>query len=506
MMMAAAAACLVLYVTQWGIGLGSDSAVYVAAARNLLSGYGLSWVNAGLEVRPMTLHGPLLPLLFAGLEVIGVDSLATARALNAFSFGIEVLLVGVLIKRASDSWILSLLGGYLVLSSGELVNIHSSAMSDPLYLALAYIGLVLFSSFLSDRKPVHLVWASTAVGLACLTRYLGLSLVLALALSLVLADVRRAKLVAGQLAILLPIGLGPFILWLIRNLVLTGQAAGRSLTFDVPVMVNAVRGTAIIVMNWFLPLRVVEWLFEVQARWVGSVAAGLMLIAVLGWLTYRGRRDLSLRTVAEIRVLVPLLLSFATFLGLIFATSLLSRLDVDIDERILLPAYGLLLVLVVFFLRQAWRLRGWLVKGVIIALCILLVRNKTVYAYWSVRNLQGGGQGYSSAAWKGSATIRALQELSPAVIYADDIAAVYLLADRRPYLAPLRLNSATGELRPTYEDDLSTMRRRIEQEGAVLVLFRPDSLPPELGPLEELTRGLIRIRTLTDGVIYGSSP
>jgi hypothetical protein len=43
------AAGAVLLATPHGLGLGSDSAVYVAAGRNLVAGRGLSWLSGGGE-------------------------------------------------------------------------------------------------------------------------------------------------------------------------------------------------------------------------------------------------------------------------------------------------------------------------------------------------------------------------------------------------------------------------------------------------------------------------
>ncbi|MFA5810669.1 MAG: hypothetical protein WC935_10125, partial [Thermoleophilia bacterium] len=91
-MLALLAAVAVTWTSPNGIGLRSDSAVYVAAARNLLAGNGLSWLSGGGEVRPMTLHAPLLSIILAGAEAIGLDAIAFARALNAACLGLEVVL------------------------------------------------------------------------------------------------------------------------------------------------------------------------------------------------------------------------------------------------------------------------------------------------------------------------------------------------------------------------------------------------------------------------------
>jgi hypothetical protein len=68
--------------TQHGLGLGSDSAAYIAAGRNFVDGHGLSWLSGGREVRPLVLHAPLYPLMLAAFEALSIDSIPAARVVN----------------------------------------------------------------------------------------------------------------------------------------------------------------------------------------------------------------------------------------------------------------------------------------------------------------------------------------------------------------------------------------------------------------------------------------
>jgi hypothetical protein len=69
----------------------------------------------------------------------------------------------------------------------------------------------------------------------------------------------------------------------------------------------------------------------------------------------------------------------------------------------------------------------------------------------------------------------------------------------------LTLDAVTNAPLPGYPEALQSMRDRIASGEAVLVLFQPDSIPPDMAPLEDLTRGLRTIYTFPDGVIYGST-
>ena len=73
-----------LLATRLGIGLSTDSAVYIGAARNLESGRGLT-VPFGREIgAPLTIAPPLFSAMLAMIGFFGLDPLTGARWLNIF--------------------------------------------------------------------------------------------------------------------------------------------------------------------------------------------------------------------------------------------------------------------------------------------------------------------------------------------------------------------------------------------------------------------------------------
>jgi hypothetical protein len=495
-LMAVAGVYLVLLATRHGVGLGSDSAVYIAAARNWLAGYGLSWVSAGMEASPVTLHAPLYSLVLAGLQVLSIDPLAGARFVNALSFGLEVFLIGYLLKRAIGASLFSLLGSLLLLAMGELIGIHSWAMSDPLYLALSLLGIALLSCFLEWPRWFLLAAAAIAVGLACLTRYVGLALAVACSSALLL-DSRagwRGRLLNSGLLLMLSVG--PMGAWFGRNLLLTGQAGGREFGWYWDMLSPAVGQGLPIALNWFLPLRLVTWLVQRPAMLWPLAAGGLLIVGLLLW------REVKAGPGGALRLIV---LYLVLYCGSIVFTSVFFKPGSDIDERILFPAFVCLLAILMSVLRKLWDYRNRLLRGAVVLLCVVLVRNKLVYSYWIVHNLQQDGQRYASSAWRESPTVAAVESLSPSIIYTDDIAAIYLLANRFSYSIPRRLDAVTNASLPGYPEALRRMRDRIASGEAMLVLFQPNSVPPDMAPLGDLTWGLTPIYMSADGVIYGSA-
>ena len=90
-------ATALLFSTRWGIGLSPDSVVYIASARNLLSGYGLSVSFTTGEFLPLTHYPPLFSAGLAGLGLVGIDPLDGARWFNAMIFRAKIPLLGLVV-------------------------------------------------------------------------------------------------------------------------------------------------------------------------------------------------------------------------------------------------------------------------------------------------------------------------------------------------------------------------------------------------------------------------
>jgi hypothetical protein len=95
----ALAAAIMLLATERGVGLSSDSLIYINASGNLLEGRGLSRLSGVDGTRPITHYPPPYPPLLAGLQLLGMGRLAAARALQVLSFGGSEILLGLALWR-----------------------------------------------------------------------------------------------------------------------------------------------------------------------------------------------------------------------------------------------------------------------------------------------------------------------------------------------------------------------------------------------------------------------
>jgi len=86
-------------------------------------------------------------------------------------------MVGVATKRVTSSPSAGILSSLLMPASPTMIEVHSWALSEPLYMFLGLVGLWLLSVALSSGGKGSFVVSAVAVGLAFLTRYIGGTLV-----------------------------------------------------------------------------------------------------------------------------------------------------------------------------------------------------------------------------------------------------------------------------------------------------------------------------------------
>ncbi len=202
----------------YGVGLYGDSIEYVAVARNMLAGKGLTLIDG----TPLKLWPPLYPLLLAGAGLGMIDPLDVAGPLNAAIFGLTIFAVGHYLRQRIDSRFLVVWVCIAAALSIPLADLASWAMTDPAFILLATLALIRTDKFLTESKTSSLVWAGVFSALAWQTRYTGAAVPVVVGLLLLFQPAaspwQRVRRTAGFSLI---VG-SPMALWLLRNFLLTG--------------------------------------------------------------------------------------------------------------------------------------------------------------------------------------------------------------------------------------------------------------------------------------------
>jgi len=204
-----------------GVGLAWDSLLYVSTARSLLAGAGLieSWWAADVfhHTRP-----PLFSMLLATGSLGVADPWHVAGPLNAICHGLTVLVVGQWLRRHIRSRILVVWGSLAIALSIPLTHLASVALSEAPFILFTTLALTRFSFWLDEPKRSTLLWTAVFTALACLTRYLGITILLTLGILLLLQRDTAPLLKAKRITAYGLVAGIPLILYFIRNYFIWG--------------------------------------------------------------------------------------------------------------------------------------------------------------------------------------------------------------------------------------------------------------------------------------------
>src|SRR6202142_3055089 len=187
---------LVLRSTPEGLGLSDDSIAYIAGAHSLLAGHGYreAWL---VSDNPITHFPPGFSSALVVIGLFGLDPLRGARFLNALLFGFGTTLIGILGWRMTKSLTAGLVLAALFVLNGSLLQVYTTAMSEPLFIFLSLLAFWMFDLYF--ERDTHWLWmvlCGAFVGAAYLTRYAGLALVATFLVALfILHDTWRKRFI-----------------------------------------------------------------------------------------------------------------------------------------------------------------------------------------------------------------------------------------------------------------------------------------------------------------------
>lgn len=378
----------------YGLGMTPDSVHYLSAAENLSTG--LSYATSvvpwnGPFPRPIVAWPPLYPVVLAVVNALA--------GVTAGPWALNVLLM------AASTWQVArtapLLGVLAFVVSPAVVSIHSYALSEPLFLLLAILSLKSQERLLEESGSKTLLIAAAMAALACLTRYLGIALVISGALTLIVSRRRLLGLTYAALSVT-PLGL-----WLLRNYSMTGTltgnrtASGRDLT-------ELIREAAMTLGGWIVPVSSLR------------IVAFLALLAVGVILAFRSNFDRSDR---------PYIAFAAVYLCMLLVLAWSVAFD-PLTTRLMVPL--VISVVILAFRRLDPRKRG--LAGVMALLLVagpaLVTARDLVYVTTVTQ-----GRGYRAARWRETEAVRmaALGQgpfSGEGIIYSDAPDVLYLYSGR----------------------------------------------------------------------------
>jgi hypothetical protein len=468
-------ALLAILATRHGPVIGQDSAAYIGAAQNLLHGRGLTtpFDLSGSALSPaqaFAFHGavplvhfpPLYPLILAAVSAIGPSVASGARWLNVVLIAVNLLLFELLVRRRSRSEYLVpvaaaflLLAGPTVFFHQDLLEIQTAVLSDPLFLSVFLLGVLLTDLFLDHPSRGLYFGIVACVTLAPLIRYVGFSLVAAAAIVILVWSPLTRPRRWGAAAVVVICGLLPSGIWsLITTQVMHGEPVR---TFAWHALNRPVQGLLNIASGWLLPASLAE-----HVRWLLFV----LILAFVGVSLMVVRKRGTPEASAELGHIMAIVVFGATYLlGVLFTRALLDA-TTPLDDRILLPLIPLLYLLVIATLTSVTR--DARVGTVVVAGLCILAGLPNVAPALSLAN--SAPPSYADSAVAKSATMEAIRRLPPDTVIASGVAdLVYLDTGRGSIRVPVRVDGDTDRPNRDFTGQLRELAAILAAHHGVLV-------------------------------------
>jgi hypothetical protein len=499
---------IVLFIStsQWGIGMSKDSTCYISGARQLLKGNGYYFDQT---TKPITQWPPLFSLSLAAIGLLRVDPVDGARILNTLLFGANVLVIGMILKGVAGSMKTAFIGFWLALSSYVMLYIHSMAWSEPLYIFLTLLGFTFLFHYLRQGKVRFLFYSSIFIAFAWLTRYAGISSVVAGSLMILLLGQKKffGRLKDG--ALFTALSSFPMGLWLLRNHFVARSLTHRSIQFHAEYM-KFFRSALKIMSFWVLPEQFSEeWRYGALIFFAAVLSIGSFFVVK------KMMRKNSLSFLASndsLRVFMALLIFVVCYLTAYVANNLFVNINTGAKVRYLAPVFVACLLYALIVFDQLFKLypHSWILKAGTMIFVIFIGSSYAFGGTQKIFDVYHNGTRLTGRFWKNSETIAKVRTLPlDTLIYTNEPTAVYILTGRTAFRLPRkysRKDVRKHEISKTNEKYISALSRvrkkMISQNGYLVLLGRQHKWyhVPEDELKERLSLRLVE--KFSDGAIY----
>jgi hypothetical protein len=483
----------VLYlISIHGAGISPDSVYYISVARHIADGTGF----VGYDGYYLLLQPPLYPILLASIKILlFIDPLLSSGYVNSILFGLIIYFSGLFLLKHLDSYILIILGTISVLISFVLIQLSLMALSESLFILLILLYLYYFDNYKVRGNITALILLSFAAALACLTRYIGVIIILSGIISISLQKTNLIKDKFRYIIIFMFIACVPIGLWVIRNIFLSGTFVGQRADSSYTLYDN-IRFLANTIIQWYLPMQ----------NTIQKLIFTCLIVVISFGVILLKRKE---KTWVVLKEIYPCFIFILLYTGIILISSTTTAYD-HIGDRLLSPIY-IPVFFILFIICD--KILKWLSKyfnrklitiffAAGIFFWMIYPLGKTVYIINDYMKLSGFG--YNSRYWGNSETIKFLidhKELkNDYTFYSNIPEGLYFLADIEARWSPAKTLYNSPEL----VNAGSNFREILKGKDKVCLVWFDKNDRQFLYPIDELQKStnMIKVARFKDGTIY----
>ena len=491
------------HATPFGLGLRDDSFTYISGAETFAESLRYGRVSSEHIFKPITNFPPFYSISIAILQILGLNIFVAARYLNLFLFVFLILITGYGIFNITQSCIASIIGSLLILTSEVLISQFSWALSEPLFITLILIALLLFYFYIRKQgRMSYLIASSIFLGLAFFTRYAGIAFILSAIITIILYRENELRYKVREAMILLGVAIGPLLLFGLRNLILTGNLSNRPPPhFHPPISEFWINGGKTII-RWFSPDRFIDNLEGIQVLFVVLIASTITFLILVRLFGFFKQQHVDLMNNPSLFTRILVLWIFVYIVFLLITVLFLDRLT-PLNNRILAPIHFFVLIFITLSFSQVSKRIGAWGRIFFIITGILVVGFQSYRAYHLLMDLNRDGRGYASIQWRESETLRFICDMPSVPIYSNDLPAIYFHCHRFARSIPYPVNLAIQEANDEYLSEIILMHEEImKKDGLVAFIGWYGDARLERTGFVEVVKGMTLIKTFDDGLIY----
>jgi len=479
-----------------GPGLDPDALAYLGAGKSLATGHGLRIPSSGWEnpdtTAPLVHFPPAFPAAIAIGVKTGASPIGAARFVEATAAAVTTIAM-LLAANVAGGILATIIAFGILASTPALLVVHSGMLSEPLFLAI----LALFTWLMSrerrgvDKQRTLLLGALAAA--ATLTRYAGVSLVVAVvAEAWWNADGSRTptwKQRAKRAMVAAEVPAFVLAIWVLTRPHSEGAEKIREVGIYTKGFGATLAGGADTFARWIAP-----GVNSDTARTMAALAV-FAAVCVLIVRTIRAARH-GLVPASELRSYRATAIILTSYIGVVLASRLLADPGIPLDNRILAPLFMVVGLRVA--VAMASFLRASLVPHRGIALLTIGITASWMWGAEEItaamiQDVRGDGGDLAAHEWSASQLVEWARNAPPgAILYSNWPAAIWFHTARATHELPSDLSAVT----------VRGFRAKIEREhGAMLSFNVPagDYAPPD--SLAKLA-GLVAVERWPDGAIW----
>jgi hypothetical protein len=439
------AALFFLHIVQpYNLGFSPDSMAYLEGAKNIKAGNGFTY-NTGVLINHWP---PLYSFILAILSFItNTDLLYTGKYLHALLIIGVIFIFNRILDELRINRFLSLLMIFLIIISAPF-KIYLWQLSEGLFIFLVLSSYYYFVLWLKDRNRKYLIYTAILSSLFFLTRFAGIGFIGAYILFIIYFSIgSKSKKLNNAFHYLIPLIL-IVVPWLVYAKLKDSGIPDRSITLH---MISGKKfGEFIsVIKNWFF------------GTYFAVKSAPFVSILILFEIFKNKKRFLKLipenftNYQKSVLVAVGLIISYTAF---IFFSSTFFYDAIPFDNRILIPIFPFLIIIIAALLQLVLRHNFRLIFFSAIAFLFISFTTSGIPVY---RDYYENGLGFTQKKWKNSPTLDHISRDKNLIYYTNATELLKLHTDKVGNVFP---NNSKKE-------QLQKIKQELEDKSAQIVII-----------------------------------